>query len=127
MTKPQVELARRQGLALAEARSQEICFVPGFHSVLVIWRERGTALPDTSGEYNDRWRSHRRAPGYSQFHRRTAQGPRSRDGLAARDSDQGRLGRWLSDRASSSIQGRYERAALAVAVKDISAPHAGIC
>jgi tRNA-specific 2-thiouridylase len=55
MTKPQVrELARQQGLALAEKPdSQEICFVPGgdYKRFLDAYlEEQGEALPDTSGE-----------------------------------------------------------------------------
>jgi tRNA-specific 2-thiouridylase len=55
MTKPQVrELARRQGLALAEKPdSQEICFVPGgdYKRFLDAYlEEQGETLPDTSGE-----------------------------------------------------------------------------
>ena len=55
MTKPEVrELARRQGLALAEKPdSQEICFVPGGDYKRFIdayLAERGDALPDTAGE-----------------------------------------------------------------------------
>jgi len=55
MTKPQVrELARKQGLALAEKPdSQEICFVPGGDYKRFIdayLAESGEALPDTSGE-----------------------------------------------------------------------------
>jgi tRNA-uridine 2-sulfurtransferase len=55
MTKPQVrELARMQGLALAEKPdSQEICFVPGGDYKRFIdayLAERGDALPDTAGE-----------------------------------------------------------------------------
>ena len=54
MTKPQVrELARQQGLALAEKPdSQEICFVPGgdYKRFLDAYlQEQGEALPDTSG------------------------------------------------------------------------------
>src|SRR5262252_2489830 len=54
MTKPQVrELARQQGLALAEKPdSQEICFVPGgdYKRFLDAYlEEQGEALPDTSG------------------------------------------------------------------------------
>jgi tRNA-uridine 2-sulfurtransferase len=55
LTKPQVrELARKQGLALAEKPdSQEICFVPGgdYKRFLDAYlEEQGEALPDTSGE-----------------------------------------------------------------------------
>jgi tRNA-uridine 2-sulfurtransferase len=55
MTKPEVrELARRQGLALAEKPdSQEICFVPGGDYKRFIdayLAESGEALPDTAGE-----------------------------------------------------------------------------
>jgi tRNA-uridine 2-sulfurtransferase len=55
MTKPEVrELARRQGLALAEKPdSQEICFVPGGDYKRFIdayLAEGGEALPDTAGE-----------------------------------------------------------------------------
>jgi tRNA-specific 2-thiouridylase len=55
MTKPEVrELARKQGLALAEKPdSQEICFVPGGDYKRFIdayLAERGEALPDTAGE-----------------------------------------------------------------------------
>ena len=55
MTKPEVrELARKQGLALAEKPdSQEICFVPGGDYKRFIdayLAESGEALPDTSGE-----------------------------------------------------------------------------
>jgi len=55
MTKPQVrELARQQGLALAEKPdSQEICLVPGgdYKRFLDAYlEEQGEALPDTSGE-----------------------------------------------------------------------------
>jgi tRNA-specific 2-thiouridylase len=55
MTKPEVrELARKQGLALAEKPdSQEICFVPGGDYKRFIdayLAERGDALPDTVGE-----------------------------------------------------------------------------
>src|SRR5258708_5026230 len=55
MTKPEVrELARKQGLALAEKPdSQEICFVPGGDYKRFIdayLAERGDALPDTAGE-----------------------------------------------------------------------------
>jgi tRNA-specific 2-thiouridylase len=55
MTKSEVrELARKQGLALAEkADSQEICFVPGGDYKRFIdayLAERGDALPDTAGE-----------------------------------------------------------------------------
>jgi tRNA-specific 2-thiouridylase len=55
MTKPQVrELARQQGLALAEKPdSQEICFIPGgdYKRFLDAYlEEQGEALPDTSGE-----------------------------------------------------------------------------
>ena len=55
MTKPQVrELARQQGLALAEKPdSQEICFVPGgdYKRFLDAYlEEQGETLPDTSGE-----------------------------------------------------------------------------
>ena len=55
MTKPEVrELARNQGLALAEKPdSQEICFVPGGDYKRFIdayLAERGEALPDTAGE-----------------------------------------------------------------------------
>ncbi len=54
MTKPQVrELARQQGLALAEKPdSQEICFVPGgdYKRFLDAYlEEQGEALPDTAG------------------------------------------------------------------------------
>jgi tRNA-specific 2-thiouridylase len=55
MTKPEVrELARKQGLALAEKPdSQEICFVPGGDYKRFIdayLAENGEALPDTAGE-----------------------------------------------------------------------------
>src|SRR6202453_3863660 len=55
MTKPEVrELARKQGLALAEKPdSQEICFVPGGDYKRFIdayLAESGEALPDTAGE-----------------------------------------------------------------------------
>src|SRR2546426_11255653 len=55
MTKPQVrELARKQGLALAEKPdSQEICFVPGgdYKNFLDAYlTEQGAALPRTAGE-----------------------------------------------------------------------------
>ena len=55
MTKPQVrELARKQGLALAEKPdSQEICFVPGGDYKRFIdayLADRGESLPDTAGE-----------------------------------------------------------------------------
>jgi tRNA-uridine 2-sulfurtransferase len=55
MTKPEVrEMARRQGLALAEKRdSQEICFVPGGDYKTFIdayLGEQGESLPDTAGE-----------------------------------------------------------------------------
>ena len=55
MTKPEVrELARKQGLALAEKPdSQEICFVPGGDYKRFIdayLAESGDALPDTAGE-----------------------------------------------------------------------------
>src|ERR1700691_6646970 len=55
MTKPEVrELARKQGLALAEKPdSQEICFVPGGDYKRFIdayLAESGEGLPDTSGE-----------------------------------------------------------------------------
>jgi tRNA-uridine 2-sulfurtransferase len=55
MTKPEVrELARNQGLALAEKPdSQEICFVPGGDYKRFIdayLAESGEALPDTAGE-----------------------------------------------------------------------------
>jgi tRNA-specific 2-thiouridylase len=55
MTKPEVrELAREQGLALAEKPdSQEICFVPGGDYKRFIdayLAERGEILPDTAGE-----------------------------------------------------------------------------
>ena len=55
MTKPEVrDLARRQGLALAEKPdSQEICFVPGgdYKNFLDAYlAEQGDALPDTAGE-----------------------------------------------------------------------------
>jgi tRNA-specific 2-thiouridylase len=55
MTKPEVrEMARRQGLALAEKRdSQEICFVPGGdykNFIDAYLGEQGGALPDTAGE-----------------------------------------------------------------------------
>src|SRR6267143_420925 len=55
MTKPEVrELARKQGLALAEKPdSQEICFVPGGDYKRFIdayLSESGEALPDTAGE-----------------------------------------------------------------------------
>ncbi|MGC1449972.1 MAG: tRNA 2-thiouridine(34) synthase MnmA [Candidatus Sulfotelmatobacter sp.] len=55
MTKPEVrELARRQGLALAEKPdSQEICFVPGGDYKRFIdayLTEQGEALPDTAGD-----------------------------------------------------------------------------
>jgi len=55
MTKPEVrELARKQGLALAEKPdSQEICFVPGGDYKRFIdayLAEIGEALPDTAGE-----------------------------------------------------------------------------
>ena len=55
MTKPEVrELARKQGLALAEKPdSQEICFVPGGDYKRFIdayLAEHGDALPDTAGE-----------------------------------------------------------------------------
>ncbi|MGB8727001.1 MAG: aminomethyltransferase beta-barrel domain-containing protein, partial [Candidatus Sulfotelmatobacter sp.] len=55
MTKPEVrELARRQGLALAEKPdSQEICFVPGGDYKRFIdayLAESGEALPNTAGE-----------------------------------------------------------------------------
>jgi len=55
MTKPEVrELARKQGLALAEKPdSQEICFIPGGDYKRFIdayLAESGEALPDTAGE-----------------------------------------------------------------------------
>jgi tRNA-uridine 2-sulfurtransferase len=55
MTKPEVrEMARRQGLALAEKRdSQEICFVPGGdykNFIDAYLDEQGESLPDTAGE-----------------------------------------------------------------------------
>jgi tRNA-uridine 2-sulfurtransferase len=55
MTKPEVrEMARRQGLALAEKRdSQEICFVPGGdykNFIDAYLGEQGESLPDTAGE-----------------------------------------------------------------------------
>src|SRR2546429_9701812 len=55
MTKPEVrELARKQGLALAEKPdSQEICFVPGGDYKRFIdayLADRGESLPDTAGE-----------------------------------------------------------------------------
>jgi tRNA-specific 2-thiouridylase len=55
MTKPEVrELARKQGLALAEKPdSQEICFVPGGDYKRFIdayLAESGDAVPDTAGE-----------------------------------------------------------------------------
>ena len=55
MTKPEVrELARKQGLALAEKPdSQEICFVPGGDYKRFIdayLAEQGESLPDTAGE-----------------------------------------------------------------------------
>ena len=55
MTKPEVrELARRQGLALAEKPdSQEICFVPGgdYKNFLDAYlTEKGETLPDMAGE-----------------------------------------------------------------------------
>ena len=55
MTKPEVrELARKQGLALAEKPdSQEICFVPGGDYKRFIdayLAEQGGSLPDTAGE-----------------------------------------------------------------------------
>src|SRR5437867_6188961 len=55
MTKPQVrELARKQGLALAEKPdSQEICFVPGGdykRFIAAYLADRGESLPDTAGE-----------------------------------------------------------------------------
>jgi tRNA-specific 2-thiouridylase len=55
MTKPEVrELARKQGLALAEKPdSQEICFVPGGDYKRFIdayLAEQGEAFPDTSGD-----------------------------------------------------------------------------
>ena len=55
MTKPEVrEMARKQGLALAEKRdSQEICFVPGGdykNFIDAYLGEQGESLPDTAGE-----------------------------------------------------------------------------
>jgi len=55
MTKPEVrEVARRQGLALAEKPdSQEICFIPGgdYKQFLTAYlEEQGEAMPDTAGE-----------------------------------------------------------------------------
>ena len=55
MTKPQVrEVARQQGLALAEKPdSQEICFIPGgdYKRFLTAYlEEQGEAIPETSGE-----------------------------------------------------------------------------
>jgi tRNA-specific 2-thiouridylase len=55
MTKPEVrEVARRQGLALAEKPdSQEICFIPGgsYQNFLAAYlEEQGEAMPDTAGE-----------------------------------------------------------------------------
>ncbi|HUY94443.1 MAG TPA: tRNA 2-thiouridine(34) synthase MnmA [Terracidiphilus sp.] len=55
LTKPEVrEVARRQGLALAEKPdSQEICFIPGgsYQNFLAAYlEEQGEAMPDTAGE-----------------------------------------------------------------------------
>jgi len=55
MTKPEVrEVARRQGLALAEKPdSQEICFIPGgdYKQFLTAYlEEQGLGMPDTAGE-----------------------------------------------------------------------------
>ena len=55
MTKPEVrEVARQQGLALAEKPdSQEICFIPGgdYKQFLTAYlEEQGEPMPDTAGE-----------------------------------------------------------------------------